>query len=127
MPQPDVPSDVLMNDRHDMKCRTWRFHLQAVDDGDADRAKAGTVSKAKANMKRPVSNHGSERLRFICGASGIVLSPVSSRILAPLMPVTDWRKYGSSAALNLSAFGQSDRSRCSLFRLARYSLALTAP
>jgi len=45
-----------------MERGTGRFHHQTVDHSNTDSAEPGFVSKAKANVERPIANHGSERL-----------------------------------------------------------------
>jgi hypothetical protein len=61
MPHHDVPGDVFMDDRHDVKCRPRRFHGQSFDDGDADRAERLTIAEAKADVEGPLADDRSER------------------------------------------------------------------
>ena len=63
MPQYDVPCDVQMRNRNNVERGTGRFHHQTVDHSNTDRAEPSFVSKAKANVERPIPNHGPERLQ----------------------------------------------------------------
>jgi hypothetical protein len=63
MPLHDVPCDVLMNDRDNVECGTRGFHSQSVDHGNTDCAEPNLIAKAKADVKRSISNHGPERLQ----------------------------------------------------------------
>lgn len=57
MSQHNIPSDVLMDDRDDVKRSAWCFHPEAVDDCDADGAKFSSISKAKAGVKCPITDN----------------------------------------------------------------------
>ena len=41
----------------------WRFHHHTVDHSNTDRAEPGFVSKAKANVERPIADYGPECLQ----------------------------------------------------------------
>jgi hypothetical protein len=84
MPQYDVPCDILMCNQDNVERGTGRFHHQTVDYSNTDRAEPGFDSKAKANVERPIPYHARNACRII-GVSGMVSSPVSSRMRAPLM------------------------------------------
>ena len=52
-----------MNNRDNVERGTRSFHDQTVDYGDTDCAEPRLIAKAKADMKRSVSNHSPERLQ----------------------------------------------------------------
>jgi hypothetical protein len=62
MPQYDVPRNVVMRNWDNVERGTRCFHHQTVDHSNTDRAEPSFVSKAKANVERPIANHGPERL-----------------------------------------------------------------
>ena len=53
----------VMRNWNNVERGTRRFHHQTVDHSNTDRAEPSFVSKAKANVERPIPNHGPERLQ----------------------------------------------------------------
>jgi hypothetical protein len=109
-----------MDDRYDMECCGRRFYHQAVDDRDADCAEPGFVSEAEANLKGPITDHGTEGSK---GDLGVVRYPIIARQLANARAV-DGRDRRKIAQIH--RFSKALRARPSrLFPLLSHSLGFT--
>jgi len=85
MTEHDVPRDTLMNNPNDIKRSARGLHNNTLNDGDTYRTEACFVAETESNVKCPFTSYGSIPSRLILVVPGIELSPVSSRIRAPLM------------------------------------------
>jgi hypothetical protein len=45
-----------MDDRDDVKRSAWCFHPEAIDDRDTNGTKFSSISKAKADVKCPITD-----------------------------------------------------------------------